>query len=156
MPRPSPTQLNRGILLQSPSFAVAARPQLGRISTSFSYAADPRHGGRGGRARTKGLAVAAWLTDLTRPSWTPEEKTASHADWPVINRNETHTNDRLPTCYSRRMLMLTERRALVTGGAGFIGSQLCDRLLEHGDEVLCVDNFYTGTRRNVHHLLTNP
>src|SRR5262249_19647851 len=33
---------------------------------------------------------------------------------------------------------------------------LCDRLLERGDEVLCVDNFYTGTRRNVHHLLTNP
>jgi UDP-glucuronate decarboxylase len=52
--------------------------------------------------------------------------------------------------------MLTERRVLVTGGAGFIGSHLCDRLLERGDEVLCVDNFYTGTRRNVHHLLTNP
>src|SRR5947207_8664781 len=52
--------------------------------------------------------------------------------------------------------MLTERRVLVTGGAGFIGSHLCDRLLERGDEVLCVDNFYTGTRRNVHHLLSNP
>src|SRR6195952_3915119 len=51
--------------------------------------------------------------------------------------------------------MLTERRMLVTGGAGFIGSHLCDRLLERGDEVLCVDNFYTGTRRNVHHLLSN-
>jgi UDP-glucuronate decarboxylase len=52
--------------------------------------------------------------------------------------------------------MLTERRVLVTGGAGFIGSHLCDRLLERGDEVLCVDNFYTGTRHNVHHLLINP
>src|SRR6184192_1461909 len=52
--------------------------------------------------------------------------------------------------------MLTERRILVTGGAGFIGSHLCDRLLERGDEVLCVDNFYTGTRRNVQHLLSNP
>jgi len=52
--------------------------------------------------------------------------------------------------------MLTECRVLVTGGAGFIGSHLCDRLLERGDEVLCVDNFYTGTRRNVHHMLTNP
>ena len=51
--------------------------------------------------------------------------------------------------------MLTERRVLVTGGAGFIGSHLCGRLLERGDEVLCVDNFYTGTRRNVHHLLSN-
>jgi UDP-glucuronate decarboxylase len=52
--------------------------------------------------------------------------------------------------------VLTERRVLVTGGAGFIGSHLCDRLLERGDEVLCADNFYTGTRRNVHHLLSNP
>ena len=51
--------------------------------------------------------------------------------------------------------MLTERRVLVTGGAGFIGSHLCGRLLVRGDEVLCVDNFYTGTRRNVHHLLSN-
>ena len=52
--------------------------------------------------------------------------------------------------------MLRERRTLVTGGAGFIGSHLCERLLERGDQVLCVDNFYTGTRRNVHHLLSNP
>jgi UDP-glucuronate decarboxylase len=52
--------------------------------------------------------------------------------------------------------MLTERRVLVTGGAGFIGSHLCERLLERGDEVLCVDNFYTGTRHNVQHLLANP
>ncbi len=52
--------------------------------------------------------------------------------------------------------MLTERRVLVTGGAGFIGAHLCKRLLERGDEVLCVDNFYTGTRRNVQHLLDNP
>jgi UDP-glucuronate decarboxylase len=52
--------------------------------------------------------------------------------------------------------MLTDRRVLVTGGAGFIGSHLCKRLLERGDEVLCVDNFYTGMRRNVQHLLDNP
>jgi UDP-glucuronate decarboxylase len=52
--------------------------------------------------------------------------------------------------------MLTERRVLVTGGAGFIGSHLCDRLLKRGDEVLCVDNFYTGTRRNVQPLLASP
>src|SRR5712671_2221127 len=52
--------------------------------------------------------------------------------------------------------MLSERRVLITGGAGFIGSHLCDRLLERGDEVLCVDNFFTGTRRNVHHLLSHP
>lgn len=47
------------------------------------------------------------------------------------------------------------RRVLVTGGAGFIGSLLCEKLLQTGAEVLCVDNFYTGTRRNVAHLLSN-
>ena len=44
-------------------------------------------------------------------------------------------------------------RALITGGAGFIGSHLCDRLLKDGHDVLCVDNFYTGTKDNVLHLL---
>src|SRR5438876_3370849 len=47
-------------------------------------------------------------------------------------------------------------RVLVTGGAGFIGSHLCQRLLERGQEVLCVDNFYTGTRTNLLPLLGNP
>jgi UDP-glucuronate decarboxylase len=45
---------------------------------------------------------------------------------------------------------------LVTGGAGFLGSHLCDRLIGDGHEVLCVDNFYTGTRQNLRHLLDNP
>ena len=52
--------------------------------------------------------------------------------------------------------MLNERRVLITGGAGFIGSHLCERLLADGHEVLCIDNFYTGTRRNMHSLLDNP
>ena len=52
--------------------------------------------------------------------------------------------------------MITERRVLVTGGAGFIGSHLCRRLLDEGHDVLCVDNFYTGTRHNVRELLSNP
>jgi UDP-glucuronate decarboxylase len=47
-------------------------------------------------------------------------------------------------------------RVLVTGGSGFLGSHLCDRLLANGAEVLCVDNFFTGTRRNVEHLLSHP
>jgi UDP-glucuronate decarboxylase len=51
--------------------------------------------------------------------------------------------------------MRDERRILITGGAGFIGSHLCDRLVANGHEVLCVDNFYTGTRRNAHSLLGN-
>jgi UDP-glucuronate decarboxylase len=49
-----------------------------------------------------------------------------------------------------------EQRVLVTGGAGFIGSHLCDRLIESGAEVLCVDNFYTGRLRNIAHLRDKP
>ena len=45
---------------------------------------------------------------------------------------------------------------LVTGGAGFLGSHLCERLLERGQEVICLDNFFTGRRQNVIHLLDNP
>jgi UDP-glucuronate decarboxylase len=52
--------------------------------------------------------------------------------------------------------MFDGERVLVTGGAGFIGSHLCDRLLQSGHEVLCVDNFYSSTRSNVEHLLKHP
>jgi len=45
---------------------------------------------------------------------------------------------------------------LVTGGAGFLGSHLCDRLIERGDDVICVDNFFTGSKENVRHLLGHP
>ncbi|SBW79619.1 UDP-glucuronic acid decarboxylase 3 [Pseudomonas veronii 1YdBTEX2] len=48
------------------------------------------------------------------------------------------------------------KRVMVTGGAGFVGSHLCERLLDQGVEVLCVDNFYTGAKRNIAHLMTNP
>ncbi len=48
------------------------------------------------------------------------------------------------------------KRVLVTGGAGFLGSHLCERLLERGDEVLCMDNYFTGSKDNVRHLLSNP
>ena len=50
----------------------------------------------------------------------------------------------------------TQKRVLVTGGAGFIGSHLCARLIEQGHSVLCVDNFFTGTRANVAPLIDNP
>jgi len=50
---------------------------------------------------------------------------------------------------------MKNKRILVTGGAGFIGSHLCERLLANGDEVICVDNFFTGDKRNVKHLLQN-
>ncbi len=51
--------------------------------------------------------------------------------------------------------MLDKKRILVTGGSGFIGSHLCSKLLEKEYEVLCVDNFFTGSRRNIYHLLDN-
>jgi UDP-glucuronate decarboxylase len=48
------------------------------------------------------------------------------------------------------------KRVMVTGGAGFLGSHLCERLVERGDDVLCVDNFYTGSKDNVAHLFGHP
>jgi UDP-glucuronate decarboxylase len=48
------------------------------------------------------------------------------------------------------------KKILVSGGAGFIGSHLCERLLARGDDVLCVDNYFTGTKKNVQHLLSHP
>ena len=52
--------------------------------------------------------------------------------------------------------MFSRKRILVTGGSGFLGSHLCERLLERGDEVLCLDNFFTGTKENIAHLMGNP
>lgn len=49
-----------------------------------------------------------------------------------------------------------DMRVLVTGGAGFLGSHLCERLLQEGHDVLCVDNFFTGRKRNIAHLMSNP
>jgi UDP-glucuronate decarboxylase len=48
------------------------------------------------------------------------------------------------------------KRILVTGGAGFIGSHLCERLLDEGNDVLCLDNYFTGSKRNIVHLMKNP
>ena len=47
-------------------------------------------------------------------------------------------------------------RSLVTGGAGFIGSHLCERLIGRGNEVVCVDNYFTGAKANIAHLLDDP
>jgi UDP-glucuronate decarboxylase len=53
-------------------------------------------------------------------------------------------------------MVIDTRRVLVTGGAGFLGSHICDRLLRDGHEVICLDNFYTGRRRNIMHLIDHP
>ncbi|MCH8237476.1 MAG: GDP-mannose 4,6-dehydratase, partial [Proteobacteria bacterium] len=52
--------------------------------------------------------------------------------------------------------MTARKRVLVTGGAGFVGSHLCQRLVDEGEDVLCVDNFFTGTRDNILELLDRP
>jgi UDP-glucuronate decarboxylase len=48
------------------------------------------------------------------------------------------------------------RKILITGGSGFLGSHLCEKLLENGNEVISVDNYFTGSKRNVAHLFDNP
>ena len=55
-----------------------------------------------------------------------------------------------------RKEMSTSKRILITGGAGFIGSHLCQRLIDEGNDVLCVDNYFTGSRNNIADLLNNP
>ncbi|MGD8934041.1 MAG: SDR family oxidoreductase [Gammaproteobacteria bacterium] len=51
---------------------------------------------------------------------------------------------------------MIEKKILVTGGGGFLGSHLCERLLNEGHEVICLDNFFTGTKQNILHLMNNP
>ena len=51
---------------------------------------------------------------------------------------------------------MIKKKVLVTGGAGFLGSHLCDRLLKGGNEVVCLDNYFTGQKQNILHLLENP
>src|SRR3984885_14107592 len=51
---------------------------------------------------------------------------------------------------------MTKKRILITGGAGFLGSHLCERLLSEGNEVLCVDNYFTGRKDNIAQLMADP
>ncbi|MDH5488399.1 MAG: GDP-mannose 4,6-dehydratase, partial [Rhodospirillaceae bacterium] len=54
------------------------------------------------------------------------------------------------------MVKFSKKRVVVTGGAGFLGSHLCERLLADGNDVICVDNFFTGPKDNITHLMDNP
>src|SRR4051794_26932195 len=76
---------------------------------------------------------------------------SNHVPWPRTSRAAF-------TTFADRTLMrdLSRQRILVTGGAGFLGSHLCERLLARGAEVLCVDNFFTGTRDNLTAVLGHP
>jgi len=53
------------------------------------------------------------------------------------------------------MTSFEKKRILVTGGAGFLGSHLCERLVEEGNEVICLDNYYTGSKNNIFNLMNN-
>jgi UDP-glucuronate decarboxylase len=74
------------------------------------------------------------------------QEVCSHANG---TSNELRTN-------GKGMPVTKPARILVTGGAGFLGSHLCERLVEEGHDVVCLDNFFTGTRANVAHLLAHP
>ena len=67
----------------------------------------------------------------------------------MLSRRSAH----IATSSRSHSHMHLQSRILVTGGSGFLGSHLCERLLDCGDEVICVDNFFTGTRRNIEHLI---
>jgi UDP-glucuronate decarboxylase len=71
----------------------------------------------------------------------------------TVEALESYPNSNLT---GRGNRMHLRKRVLVTGGAGFLGSFLCERLLQENCDVVCVDNFYTGTKRNIVHLLDNP
>lgn len=73
------------------------------------------------------------------------------ARWPICHKGLCH---RVAVCDARRVL--TNCRVLVTGGAGFLGSHLCEKLLETGHDVVCVDNYFTGRKANIAKLMSNP
>src|SRR5256885_72330 len=76
--------------------------------------------------------------------------------WPAcVMTNSSPSRTALPRAITR-LSASTRRRPLVTGGAGFLGSHLCERLVARGHDVICIDNFFTGTRDNVLSLLANP
>jgi UDP-glucuronate decarboxylase len=74
----------------------------------------------------------------------------------VYKTDSAHESHYKPHLTHKGNRMHLRKRVLVTGGAGFLGSFLCERLLQENCDVVCVDNFYTGTKRNIVHLLENP
>src|ERR1035441_3075249 len=83
---------------------------------------------------------------------TPPEFTPKHLNPPPSATMAGRERYRASTMANENQPPLT----MVTGGAGFLGSHLCDRLLAEGHEVICLDNLITGRRENIQHLLTHP
>src|SRR4029078_7314770 len=75
---------------------------------------------------------------------------------PAIRRGTHWIGTELPIGNGMSRVYNAVTRSLVTGGAGFLGSHLCERLIKDGHEVLCVDNLFTGTRANIAHLFNHP
>jgi len=67
-----------------------------------------------------------------------------------------YLNKAIKQKYKDDKYKMNSNRILVTGGAGFLGSHLCEKLLDLGNEVICLDNYFTGQKQNVLHLLDNP
>jgi nucleoside-diphosphate-sugar epimerase len=105
------------------------------------------------------IALTSFWHDLTVPQSSNFHKSApDDLVYPQGSRSDGSPWMRLAGAemMEKRILNMSARRVLVTGGAGFLGSHLCDRLVEAGHEVLCVDNYFTGRRGNVAHLLERP
>src|SRR5215207_8837643 len=105
---------------------------------------------------------ARWSTHSTRPSSLQRERPRAAVPlrprryWRRFKTNSSRRST-LPTKSARtKHSEETHLRYLIAGGAGFIGSNLCDRLIAEGHEVLCVDNLVTGRRQNIAHLIEAP
>lgn len=133
---------NRAGLWRKPSRRFAA----GRTATGVPLNIQPPS-----LDQTAALGQLGWARSIDDSCTTPVEHYAGgngcdrHTGFGAKRRDAR--GPRLKMRYGK------SKKILVTGGAGFLGSHLCERLVEQGHEVLCVDNFFTGTRRNITHLL---
>jgi UDP-glucuronate decarboxylase len=115
-------------------------PRMGRINTPL----DPLYPAPVLGFLTAGITLCLWHVGAQSRNWT----FFLHLNMAVSTIRAVRR-----TALTEADFMHLEKRVLITGGAGFLGSHLCERLLRHGTIVVCVDNFFTGVRRNLEHLL---
>ena len=130
-------------------------PHLAFIETTFC--GDPTNWWVPNRAAVLGMLRAAGFDVLPGPATRPGSVPAprSHPENP-IRPHSTPPGPASAVLPEGELRMNDRRRIVVAGGAGFLGSHLVDRLLADGHEVICVDNFHTGRKANILHLLSNP